>query len=354
MEEILSELKVNGDAVDEIERIIDYRFINENLLRQAFTRRSFALDHDLSGCSEELEFLGDSVLNSIVTREMFAQFSEIERECVSAPFASTYDEGELTKIRSRFVCKEHLSMRCEALGLDKYILYGAGDVPSENSKEDAIEALIGAVAVDCKWDMKILANVVDRLVAMQFRCIDSYLQKDFYEVLNTWHQRHFGEMPEYEVYESRGGWCCSVRYKVPDFTNNTYTYDRADTLEGTRSQARAGAAQRAYDKLVRIGAWVDLRDAGIEPEFEKSINQVQELFQKKYIAEKPEYEYEERPGDEWYVTCKADTYKGWGIAGNKTRAKKKASFMLLYHLYRSAGITKDEWRETVYGRMMER
>lgn len=42
-----------------------YKFSNENLLRQAFTRRAFQIEYGLDGCSEELEFLGDTILSTI-------------------------------------------------------------------------------------------------------------------------------------------------------------------------------------------------------------------------------------------------------------------------------------------------
>lgn len=46
-----------------IAQCIEYKFINENLLRQAFTRRAFQMEYGLAGCYEELEFIGDSVLS---------------------------------------------------------------------------------------------------------------------------------------------------------------------------------------------------------------------------------------------------------------------------------------------------
>lgn len=49
------------DPVIAMRSAFSYHFVNENLLRQAFTRRSFQIEHNLSGCSEELEFLGDTV-----------------------------------------------------------------------------------------------------------------------------------------------------------------------------------------------------------------------------------------------------------------------------------------------------
>ena len=68
--------------VMEIQSIIGYEFINENLLRQAFTRRAFALEYGLTGDSEELEFLGDAVLNTVLTREIAGRFLETDLEYV--------------------------------------------------------------------------------------------------------------------------------------------------------------------------------------------------------------------------------------------------------------------------------
>ena len=65
---------------------IGYEFINENLLRQAFTRRAFAVEYGLPGCNEELEFLGDTVLNTVVTRDMLRQLAWVDEYRTEAPF----------------------------------------------------------------------------------------------------------------------------------------------------------------------------------------------------------------------------------------------------------------------------
>ena len=56
--------------------MIGYEFINENLEKQAFTRRAYGLEYGV-GDSEELEFLGDSILNMVVTGEMYRKFSDV-------------------------------------------------------------------------------------------------------------------------------------------------------------------------------------------------------------------------------------------------------------------------------------
>ena len=343
------------DPVPVIRDVIGYEFINENLMRQAFTRRAFGLEYGV-GDSEELEFLGDSILNTVVTREMVRQFSDVITIKPQAPFRSRYTEGEMTKIRSRFVSKEHLAARAAGLGLDKYILYGTGETKNDSAAEDMMEALLGAVAMDCGWDWQVLETVADRLVCIQITAPDEFLKTSFYDLFNAWHQRHFGRMPEYEVYGSqRTGkhgkqhlFYCTIRFSVPDNDKGVWTSQRIDVEEETRGKAREYAARRAYYFVMDQGLWINLADAGIVPSLENSINQLQELYQKKYLEDKAEYDFEELPQDRWRCECTCGGVNGYGDAGSKTGAKKKASYMVLVRILSAAGICKKEWKEEMY------
>ena len=340
------------DPVTAIRDVIGYEFINENLLRQAFTRRAFGLEYGV-GDSEQLEFLGDSILNTVVTREMVRQFSEVFTIKPQAPFRSRYSEGEMTKIRSRFVNKEHLAARATELGLDKYILYGTGETKNDSAAEDMMEALLGAVAVDCGWDWQVLESVADRLVCIQITAPDEFLKTSFYDLFNAWHQRHFGRMPEYEVYggESTGKrhlFYCTIRFSVPENDKGVRTWQRIDVNEETRGKAREYAARRAYYFVMDQGLWINLADAGIVPSLENSINQLQELYQKKYLEDKAEYVFEELPQDRWRCSCTCGGVNGYGEAGSKTGAKKKASYMVLVRMLSAAGICKKEWKDEMY------
>lgn len=77
-----------------------------------------------------------------------------------------------------------------------------------------------------------------------------------------------------------------------------------------------------------------LSDSGCVPDPEKSINQLQELFQKEYVKE-PVYTFEQMGPKEWCCTCVCDGFDGWGRAVGKTRAKKEAAFMVLKELLRA-------------------
>ena len=102
-------------------------------------------------------------------------------------------------MRTVFVSRDRLAARAAELGLDKYILYGSDEEPSDAAREDMMEALIGAVAADAEWDWSLLADVVDKLINLQIGSPDEIVRKNKYEQLNAWHQKHFGRMPEYEI-----------------------------------------------------------------------------------------------------------------------------------------------------------
>lgn len=339
--------------VADIQHIIGYEFVNENLLRQAFTRRAFGREYGV-GDSEQLEFIGDMVLNTVVTREIARQLTEIDLDTPENPFSASYSEGEFTRIRAHFVSSDYLAERAFKFGLDKYILYGTGETPSSAACEDMVEALIGAVAADSGWDWRELENVVDRLLCVQVSKPELILKPSYYDLFNSWHQKKFGKMPQYEVSKGapiRNGsteysYSCTLRYSIPENDKDIWTSQRVDVQRETRSKAREYAAQRAYDFVTGHGLWVNLKDAGIEPSLDDSINQLQELRQKKYIGDTQYEFFEETTG--WRCTCVCDGCEGWGYAESKVKAKKKAAYMVLVHLMMAAGICKEEWRKKMW------
>ena len=252
----------------EIRDIIGYEFVNENLIRQAFTRRAFGLEYGV-GDSEQLEFFGDSVLNLCVTQEISQQLTDVITFNTDGPFRAVRDEGELSRIREHFVCREYLSERAELLGLDQYILYGSGEEPSEAAQEDMMEALIGAVAADSGWNWRILEDVVDRLVEVQLMRPDEFLKATHFDLFNSWHQKHFGRMPGYEITRMTGKrpgenrYLCTLRYSVLENDQGVWTAQRIDVEEETRSRARERAADQAYRFVMNHGLWIRLADAGI-------------------------------------------------------------------------------------------
>lgn len=342
------------DPVYILRDVTGYEFINENLLRQAFTRRAFAEEYALYGSNEELEFIGDTVLNTLVTREMAKQLSETLQTLPEAPFQSVLDEGELTRLRNEFVSGEALSAKAAELGFDRFILYGSAEEHSEKALEDAMEALIGAIMVDNGWDWDAAERAADRMLDLQITNPDELLKQTFYDLFNAWHQKRFGAIPAYELTRLRakgklfgGTYLCTIRFQVPANDRGISPDQRFDVEAETRSKAREEAARRAYSFVVSNGLWMNLTDAGVIPRFEDSINQLQELFQKKYI-DAPSYEFEETTGGKWHCECLCSGVNGYGTAASKVKAKKKAAFMVLVRLLDAAGICRPEWKEQMW------
>ena len=318
-------------TIIDIQGILGYSFVNENLLRQAFTRRSFAVEYGLNGCNEELELIGDAVLNTIVTREIAAQLTEIDTYRVDAPFVSHYREGDLSKIRSHFVSGDYLSAKMDELGLSKYILYGKSEELGPAGKEDVMEALIGAVMVDSGWNWDAAEDLIDRLLCVHISEPGRFLRKSYFEIFNTWHQKLFGEIPDYTV-DGRGPYHCLIRFDVPENEIGIRTRQLMTASGDTRSQARDRAAETAYRFVKNNGLWININDAGMVPDLENSINQLQELYQKKYLDSKPEYEFMELPEDQWKCKCICGGIVTYGWGASKTKAKKEAAYEALREL----------------------
>ena len=212
-----------------------------------------------------------------------------------------------------------------------------------------MEALIGAVAVDSSWDTKALERVVDNLLCLQLTYPDRFLKETHYDLLGAWHQKRFGCMPSYEVYDlGKRGFGCTIRFRVPENDKGIQTSQRIDVDAGTRSKAREEAAFMAYGFIRNHGLWINLKDAGLVPSLEHSINQLQELYQKKYLDEAPKYEFEQWQGDEWNCDCVCGGVNGYGRGLGKTQAKKRAAYMVLIRLLQSAGICEKSWEEEMW------
>lgn len=114
--------------------------IEPELLVHALTHRSFAHEHEGMPHNERLEFLGDAVLELVVTETLFTRHPD-------------YSEGQMAKMRAKAVSEESLSaIAREPLHLGQYILLGNGERDSGGADKDSIlcdtvEALIGAVFV---------------------------------------------------------------------------------------------------------------------------------------------------------------------------------------------------------------
>lgn len=129
---------------DIIEESLGYKFTDIAWLKQALTHPSSDQKRSTNLAYERLEYLGDAVLELVVSRELFSLFPKV-------------DEGELTKLRSGIVSRKHLADLCKELGWCKQLvmspqLIKSGGRESVSTMANTFESVIGAVMMDSNYN----------------------------------------------------------------------------------------------------------------------------------------------------------------------------------------------------------
>jgi len=150
----------NSDLL-KLQKKIGFEFNNESLVKQALVHRSYLNEHpDFKiGHNERLEFLGDAVLEIVVTEFLYLNFQDTP-------------EGDLTNWRASLVNAKMLYEVAADLGIEEYLYLSKGEARDKNKKSrqfilaDAIEAIIGAIYLDqgmLAAQQFILKNVISKL-----------------------------------------------------------------------------------------------------------------------------------------------------------------------------------------------
>ena len=179
-----------------LEQRIGYEFKNPRLLTEALTHPSLGHEtqrHHFS--NQRLEFLGDAILQVVITEYLFHYFS---REA----------EGQLTKLRSRLVSRDALTAHAAALDLGQYLLMGRGEEASGGRERtstlaDAFEALIGAIYLDSDLETAkkfILAQAKPDLEQLEEEPVDINPKGNLQELL----QSISPQSPVYETVSESG------------------------------------------------------------------------------------------------------------------------------------------------------
>jgi len=170
-------------------------FTNKDLVNQAFTHRSWVNEHkDERKSNERMEFLGDAILEFVVSKEIYTMFPDKE-------------EGFLTALRANLVNTIALSEVAEKLNLgpELYLSKGEDDGGGRFNSSllaDTVEAIIGAIFIDRGLDgaeqfikENILINIKDKIASPL---------KDFKSRLQEMVQSKGFSAPKYQVIEEAG------------------------------------------------------------------------------------------------------------------------------------------------------
>ena len=181
----------------EIQEELQYQFQDKNLLESAVCHKSFANENPDFAIenNERLEFLGDAVLDLILSRFLFERFPEAQ-------------EGDLTRWRSLLVNESRLAGIARSIRLGPALLLGAGEENSGGRDKNSIlanatEALLAAVYLDGGFQSA--QKVVERLFG---RLIDSVVSAegsdDYKSRLQELTQAKYKITPDYQLIESSG------------------------------------------------------------------------------------------------------------------------------------------------------
>jgi ribonuclease-3 len=201
----------------DLQNQLGYTFKDEALIELALTHKSFS---SISN-NERLEFLGDSILNSIISEYLFIRFNNQK-------------EGLLTRMRAYLVKAETLTIKAEELSLEKVVKLSKGTANLSKERknsilEGAFEAVIGAIFIDGGWDAAkdITLKAFNKNLAvlsedMTFKDAKTELQELFQSLKS--------DLPKYIVEDiGKGKFSCTVNYKDAVFESSGTSKRIAET-----------------------------------------------------------------------------------------------------------------------------
>ena len=180
--------------LENFEKNINYEFKNKELLKKALTHTSYAHENRVES-NEKLEFLGDSILEFIISDYLFTNYAKLK-------------EGEMTKVRASVVCEESLHKVALKHEFNKYLFLGKSEEISGGRNKtailaDSVEALIAAMYIDSD-----LANAKRFIITNLETAIETASKnvgmKDYKTVLQEKLQQNGTVKIEYVLLEEKG------------------------------------------------------------------------------------------------------------------------------------------------------
>jgi len=228
-------------TIAEVQRRLQYHFVQPELLELALTHPSFAHEHPEEGGEEHhnqrLEFLGDAVLDFLVAAWLYKNHPDLP-------------EGPLTRLRATLVCTTTLATLAQRLGLGEALRLGRGEEESGGNTRsanlcDAFEALVGALYLDggleIAWQ-RLEPWFVQEAQAVLRAGTDVDAKSRFQE----WAQADLGITPAYRIVDESGPDHAKV------FTAQVLLDERvAGEGQGSSKRlAEQAAAQTALDAMI--------------------------------------------------------------------------------------------------------
>ncbi len=190
-----------GKEIFELQNVIEYEFSDLSYLERAVTHSSFSYEMRAKGMNilsnERLEFLGDAVLEIVISEYLFKSFDSL-------------DEGFLTKMRQYLVCEKTLAKIAERINLGSYLNLGRGEEGAGLRSRpkvlaDALEALIAAVYLDSKGkDGSCAKNLILKLFSEEINNSRNMQKGDYKTMLQQLVEKDGSATLEYKLVREEG------------------------------------------------------------------------------------------------------------------------------------------------------
>lgn len=222
------------------ENRIGFSFRNKDLLTQAFIHRSYLNEHRGLALphNERLEFLGDAVLELIVTDHLFRKYSD-------------KTEGDMTAYRAALVNTNTLSATSEKLGINEFILLSKGESKDTGRARQYIlantfEAVVGALYLDQGFEAA-QEFVGDNLFYLADEVVEKKLWQDAKSLFQEMAQEKAGITPTYETIKESGP-DHDKHFVVGVYLNEVLVAegDGKSKQEAEQSAARAGLTKKGW------------------------------------------------------------------------------------------------------------
>jgi ribonuclease-3 len=221
--------------IEDLEAKLRYHFKNKEILKNALIHKSYheGMQKDLLN-NEKLEFLGDSVINLVITDFLFKRFKKLK-------------EGELSKLKAHLVSTNFLFEIAESIQLSDYIFLGKGEEKNNGRKNKKIisslfEAVVGSIYLDSNF--KIVSETV---ISFFKNFLEDLLEKkikinDYKSELQEVIQKQKNVLPVYEIVKESG--------KSPNLIFTVAVFlDKIEIGRGTGKSKRKAEQDAAYNAL---------------------------------------------------------------------------------------------------------
>jgi ribonuclease-3 len=220
----------------QLEQKLGIRFRKPDLLRQAFTHASYVNEQKgRHRDNERLEFLGDAVLELVVSEFLYTRYCG-------------HSEGELTRMRAALVCEPSLMKHAEALEFGTYVLLGKGEELTGGRSRpallaDVFEAFIGALYLD--QGLPAVKQFLQRTLFTDVEQVDKPPFTDYKTQLQELVQQQEMADLEYRIVDERGP--AHDREFVAEVRVNGESFGRGTGR--TKKEAEQRAAAEALSRM---------------------------------------------------------------------------------------------------------